>query len=856
MPSASPLSRRTLLAGAGAGVVAYAVAAAGRGPSALDAAVAAIGPGGTPFTGKGKGGLLVQSAVGTNGNFEVAVPSTVNGLDTLTRDNDAGAWRPMSWTANTAGTVGGVAALWSNYGPAGHHELVAVAGGRVWTWWRDEAGAWHGLGAIPGITDAVGWPGFLQSDFGSPGNFELVVPSAAGGFLHTSRLNDSGVSWSTPTRFGTGTYRAAALIQSSFLTDGHGNLELVALSGNTLSVWWRGGSTWNQSTTIATNVDGAPAIVQSPGSPGDFQVVAPLLTGGLAHWWRANATSGYPWSAATTFGGTTRYRAAGLVHGPLGPNRDNLEVVGLRLGATTVTDRFYRQGGTWTGATTFWSRATSGSTTGTVGPLVDIGIQGIHAVLLSTGNLLLWGFVPNNDGANAAQVRRVTPGSTFTVTTLPDAPQLFCAGQALLPNGKVLVAGGHNGATLSGVHVFSADGGTVTRHPVNLNAGRWYPTVTVLADGTAMIMGGSDGIGVSSTVPQNSTYQVFDDAKPEAQKLGPAVAVPSPFSTTWPAGDQAIHWYPWVYQLPDGRVLVHSRSTTRFLTVSGNTWSAPVESLSPVDRTYPHEGSAVLLPLRHDNGYAATVLVTGGTSVNPGAFGRNAQTVPATATCELLTVAAPGQSQPGWRAAAPMAKPRLLHDLVLLPDGTVLALGGSGTGASDHGADPVAEVEVYNPATNTWRTLAKTSIPRGYHATAMLLPDGSVAVAGRDSTYQPEPLKYTETRLEVFKPPYFSTGTRPTLTGAPAQAGYGATATVTVTVASGATLRDVVLVRAGGVTHGNHLDQRLVTLARTGTGAVQVTMPPNGNVAPPGTDLLFAVDSQGRPSTASRLRLG
>jgi hypothetical protein len=854
------LSRRTLLAGAGAGVVAYAVTAAGGAPSALDTAVAAIGPGGTPFTGKGKGGLLVQSAIGANGHFEVAVPSTVNGLDTLTRDNDAGVWRPMVWTANTAGTVVGAAALWSNYGTAGHLELVVVAGGRVHTWWRDDAGAWHGLGAIPGITDATGWPGFVQSDFGTPGNFELVVPSSAGGFLHTSRLNDTGVSWSTPTRFGTGTYRGVSLIQSSFLTNGHGNLEMVAVSGNTLSAWWRGASTWGQSATIATNVDGAPALVQSTsGTPGNFEVVAPLLAGGLGHWSRANSTSGYPWSAVTAFGGTVRYRAAGLVAGPLGPARDNLEVVGLRLGATTIANRFYRQAGAWTGATTFWSRATSGSTTGTVGPLVNIGIQGIHAVLLSTGQLLLWGFVPGNDGANTAQVRRVTPGSTFTVTTLPDAPQIFCAGQALLPNGKVLVAGGHNGATINAVHVFAADGSTVTRHGTNLNAGRWYPTVTVLADGRAMILGGSTGVGVSPGNAQNSTYQIFDDSKPAAEKLGAAVAVPVPFSPTWPGTDQAIHWYPFVFQLPDGRVFVHSRSTTRFLTVSSGTWSAPVEALSRVDRTYPHEGSAVLLPLRHNAGYAATVLVTGGSSVNPGAFARVAQTVPATATCELLTVAAPGQSQPGWRAAAPMAKPRLLHDLVLLPDGTVLAVGGSGTGASDHGANPVAEVEVYDPAAGTggtWRTLAKMSIPRGYHATAALLPDGSVAVAGRDSTYQPEPLKYVETRLEVFKPPYFSRGTRPTLSGVPAQAGYGATAAVSVTVASGSTLRDVVLVRAGGVTHGNNMDQRMVTLAFTGTGSVTVTMPPNARVAPPGSYLMFAVDSQGRPSTASMIRLG
>ncbi len=75
------------------------------------------------------------------------------------------------------------------------------------------------------------------------GNFEMVVPLATGGLAHFWRVNDDpSLPWNGPIPFGSSdAYDAVALIQSNFSRPGndHGNLEVVARSGNRLDFYWR-----------------------------------------------------------------------------------------------------------------------------------------------------------------------------------------------------------------------------------------------------------------------------------------------------------------------------------------------------------------------------------------------------------------------------------------------------------------------------------------------------------------------------------------------------------------------------------------------------------------------------------------
>ena len=58
--------------------------------------------------------------------------------------------------------------------------------------------------------------------------------------------------------------------------------------------------------------------------------------------------------------------------------------------------------------------------------------------------------------------------------------------------------------------------------------------------------------------------------------------------------------------------------------------------------------------------------------------------------------------------------------------------------------------------------------------------------------------------------------------------------------------------KAGSVTHSFDMDQRYVGLSFTsGSGSLNVTGPPNSNIAPPGYYMLFVLNKAGTPSLAS-----
>src|SRR5205814_10033731 len=74
---------------------------------------------------------------------------------------------------------------------------------------------------------------------------------------------------------------------------------------------------------------------------------------------------------------------------------------------------------------------------------------------------------------------------------------------------------------------------------------------------------------------------------------------------------------------------------------------------------------------------------------------------PAAATTYVLDANA---SSPSWRQTAPMAYPRAFHNLVLLPDGNAVAVGGE---MRRDGSDPsqaVLATEQWSPVTESWTT--------------------------------------------------------------------------------------------------------------------------------------------------------
>ena len=441
----------------------------------------------------------------------------------------------------------------------------------------------------------------------------------------------------------------------------------------------------------------------------------------------------------------------------------------------------------------------------------------IHSILLDTGNVLQF------DGWQQPEPTQVwNPGTgTFTTQTAPDS--IFCSGMAELPDGRVLVIGGYGGLTtgkagIDDTNIFDPTTSTWTR-VANMHDLRWYPDLTELADGRYVaISGNSDNSGTWSDTPE----------------------VYNPQSDTWTllsnVDTSQVHEeeYPFSYLVPNGDVFTIGPSEDKsfLLNVGNQTWT-PVGGSSGVVN-----GSSVMYR-------PGQILYSGGTN-------SQASSSPANATTAVINL---NDQTPQWQQTAPMNYARVYHTLTMLADGTVLAVGGETswgqTGQSEISGG-VLPSEIWNPTTQTWSLAASTGTTRGYHSTAILMPDGTVLVGGSGHANPGYP---GQDSAQIYSPPYLFKGPRPTITSAPASAQYGAT--IPVSTPDAGSISAVNLVSLGSDTHQSDMDQHFVPLQFTqGTGGLNVQIPSSAATAPPGNYMLFILNSNGVPSVASFINLG
>ena len=222
-------------------------------------------------------------------------------------------------------------------------------------------------------------------------------------------------------------------------------------------------------------------------------------------------------------------------------------------------------------------------------------------------------------------------------------------------------------------------------------------------------------------------------------------------------------------------------------------------------------------------------------------------------TAEVIDLNA---ASPSWRLVDSMQFSRRQINATLLPDGKVLVTGGTAAPGFSDPSGHVDAAELWDPATENWTTLASSSgIPRVYHSTALLLPDGRVLSTGGND--HPE--------TEIYSPPYLFKGARPTITSAPASVAYGQS--FFVGTPNAAAISKIRILRLSSVTHAFNQSQYINELSFSQTpGGLNVTAPraptaigsPSAPpvVAPPGHYLLFILNGSGVPSVAPIIRLG
>ena len=433
-----------------------------------------------------------------------------------------------------------------------------------------------------------------------------------------------------------------------------------------------------------------------------------------------------------------------------------------------------------------------------------------HLGVLPDGRLISWvsGYVAGDVEVHHVYLWNPTTGS-FTEMT-DGTENIFCSGNAFLPDGRLLIPGGHISESHGLKDTYLFDGGSNTWEDAPLmRAGRWYPTTTVLANGYASVVGGTEEDGSANRYPE-----IWD-------------------GTGWRPLRGALldmlYFYPRMHPAPDGRVFNSGPDfVSRYLNPSGaGEWTDGPPSNGGL-REYG--GSIMYAP--------GKILIAGGGD-------------PPTSTAETIDLNTGG----AWQATGSMQYPRRQMNSTVLPDGKVLVIGGSkGPGFSNE-SQPVLAPELWNPNTGTWTTLASMQVPRLYHSTAVLLPDARVLAAGggRCTTCT------DHYDAELFSPPYLfaadgSLASRPTITLAPTSVSYGQA--FTVETAEPSTIGRVTWVRLPATTHAFDQNQWINELAFTATsGGLSVTAPANAYLAPPGHYMLFILNSSGVPSVARIVQL-
>ena len=412
----------------------------------------------------------------------------------------------------------------------------------------------------------------------------------------------------------------------------------------------------------------------------------------------------------------------------------------------------------------------------------------------------------------------------------------FCGGETFLPNGGLLSAGGtlvfaHPGAGFAGrpdTVVFDpAAEQWVGRRA--MQHGRWYPSLINLGDGRVLVTA-----GLSETGRRNTSIETF-----------------FPGSNAWqvsrtPQQFGGLPLYAHLYLLADGSICYAGghmddgpADALRLDLTRDPVVVTPLPGLSQVSAR--DQCASVLLPPAQ----AQRVMIIGGAPGGGDAI-------------KNVDIADFSQPHPAYRPAAALAKGRKHLNATLLPDRTVLVTGGSGRNE----AAPLAtnEAEVYDPETDTWRTLATASVTRMYHSVALLLPDGRVVTAGGNPkqgthvVWDHDPNE--EMRIEIYSPPYLFKGPRPVINTVRTQWRYGQT--VNIASPDAGHLQWASLIRPGSTTHSFNTSQRLVDLPITAQAAdsVQVTVPAEPNLAPPGWYMLFLTDNNKVPSIARWVHLG
>ncbi|EJD45740.1 glyoxal oxidase [Auricularia subglabra TFB-10046 SS5] len=523
---------------------------------------------------------------------------------------------------------------------------------------------------------------------------------------------------------------------------------------------------------------------------------------------------------------------------------------------------------------------------------------------------------------------------TRTVTPMDMPTNPFCAAGMHMPNGSFAVFGGNAPVGPGGVNTPKVNGQTVQdptykdldgrkgiriinpctgpneqfasdcqwyEDPATLSmqVERWYPGIEPLADGSVVLIGGAKSGGyVNRNWPDTDPGREGGGAIPSFEfypSRGKPVDMQLMIDTS------GLNMYVHAYLMPSGSMFVQSYLKTIMWDYTENKETALPDMPKGVVRVYPASAAVAMLPLTPKNQYTPTILFCGGSDMPDEAWGNytapnyDPWIWPASKDCQRITPEPTDNSKVEYVQDEDMIEGRTMGQFIYLPNGKLLVLNGAVNGTAGYSnvgtpntkpedmpygtgmaAGPTLTPAIYDPEAplgSRWSNegLSASEIPRLYHSTAVLLPDGSVFVAGSNPSvdYSPDAYYPTEYRAEYFYPPYWGK-LRPEVTGIPPTLTYGGDSfdiTISPSSYSGdsndaAESATVALIRSGFSTHAMNMGQRFMQLENTytvaddGTITLHVSqLPPNANLVTPGS-IIFFVTVNGVPSVGKHVIVG
>ncbi|KXN92583.1 hypothetical protein AN958_04793 [Leucoagaricus sp. SymC.cos] len=452
---------------------------------------------------------------------------------------------------------------------------------------------------------------------------------------------------------------------------------------------------------------------------------------------------------------------------------------------------------------------------------------------------------------------------TNTASPLNLVTDSFCGSGSFLSNGTMVSVGGHIPVIPEaqdgrmGIRIWepcddpNGVGCSLFEDPETLHMAetRWYDTSLRIFDGSLMIVGGiHEGTFFYNVDPVNNIefFPPKDGGIPR----------PSDFlARTVPA-----NLFPRALALPDGKVFMAANNQTMIYDIETDTETRLPDIPNGIRVTNPFDGTATLLPL-HPPDYIPEVLICGGTNTSDQIpQGDLSSQTPASDQCSRMALTPEGIKK-GWEIER-MLEPRMMPEMILLPNGKVIIINGAQTGyaafstvkdpiGNNSNADhPAFTPSIYSPDAPLGKRISNegmptTDIARVYHSSVTLTQKGNLMIAGSNPNAQVvNGTKFhSEFRVEYLNPPYMTVD-RPQISNTPQKIAFNTKFHVEVSIPSHLRKGNIkaALIDLGFSSHAFHSSSRLVfmeaQLSKNGK-TLAITSPPNNRVYPPGPGYIF-----------------